>query len=65
MIKILIVTLPLKNGTWRNVHVSEQPYDVEGTVWLSPKMMSQWAAAYRIWWEKKGNRLAISPEMWM
>jgi hypothetical protein len=38
---------------------------VEGAVRLSPAMYARWEAAYAAWWERKGERLAISPEMWV
>lgn len=29
------------------------------------KTFRRWYALYREWWEEKGHRLAISPEMWI
>jgi hypothetical protein len=44
--------IPLKNGLWR-------------TVMMTPSRAAWWQRAYDAWWAKKGNRLAISPEMWV
>jgi len=44
--------IPLKNGLWRAVFMSDHRYE-----W--------WNRAYGEWFKRKGNRLAISPEMWV
>jgi hypothetical protein len=44
--------IPLKNGLWRVVS-------------MTPDRAAWWHRAYDEWWNRKGNRLAISPEMWV
>jgi hypothetical protein len=57
--------IPLKNGLWRTVHVGGEPRVIEGAVWLSELTFARWERAYDAWWARKGERLSISPEMWM
>lgn len=58
------MVIPLKAGTWRVVVLSDVP-QVE---WKAPRLTSRryeaWRRAYREWWDRKGHRLALSPEMW-
>jgi hypothetical protein len=57
--------IPLKNGCWRVVHVGGAPLVIEGAVWLSEAMLARWRDAWVRWWSSKGERLDISPEMWI
>lgn len=47
-----VYVIPTKAGLWRTVKMSERRF-------------RRWRAAYAAWWKAKGNRLSISPEMWM
>lgn len=49
---LTVYVIPLKNGLWRTVRMTLARHK-----W--------WECAYREWWNRKGNRLAVSPEMWM
>lgn len=49
--KQIVVVIPLKSGNWKTVVMSDDRY-------------RRWYAAYRRWWNSKGHRLSISPEMW-
>jgi hypothetical protein len=51
MIVTQIHVIPLKNGLWRPVEMTR-----ERARW--------WYRAWRQWFDNKGKRLAISPEMW-
>jgi diadenosine tetraphosphate (Ap4A) HIT family hydrolase len=64
VLHLSIHVIPLKSGCWRVVQVGEKPSPIKGMVWLSPQMLARWTKAYQEWWERKGQRLAISPEMW-
>ena len=47
-----VYVLPLKNGMWRVSRMNEARHG-----W--------WVRAWRAWWDRKGHRLEISPEMWV
>jgi hypothetical protein len=57
--------IPLKNGCWRVVRVGGDPAFQAGSVWLSIPAYQRWERAYAEWWNRKGNRLSVSPEMWV
>jgi hypothetical protein len=42
----------MKNGLWR-------------TCMMTDARNRRWTKAWRTWYDKKGHRLAISPEMWV
>lgn len=47
-----IHVIPLKNSLWRVVPMTSTRAD-------------RWSQAHRLWWNRKGHRLSISPEMWV
>jgi hypothetical protein len=65
VVHVCIRIIPLKNGCWRVVQVSDNAHPIKGAVRLSPQAYARWTVAYQEWWERKGQRLAISPEMWV
>lgn len=42
----------MKNGLWRVAQMTNRRHE-------------RWREAYRQWYDVKGYRLAVSPEMWM
>jgi hypothetical protein len=46
-----LCVLPLKNGLWKCRR-------------MTPSRVERWRRAWKGWWDRKGVRLAISPEMW-
>jgi hypothetical protein len=44
--------IPLKNGLWK-------------VAVMTPGRAARWRRAWDAWWQRKGRRLAISPEMWV
>ena len=50
--KPVVHVIPLKNGLWRAVRMTSERY-------------ARWKSAWDHWFALKGERLAISPEMWI
>ena len=49
--KLLFLNLPKKDGTFKDYL-------------LTPQRLEWWKRAFHEWWQRKGHRLARSPEMW-
>ena len=60
------MVIPVKSGNWRIVALSEVPLDKTEVPYarFSIHRLDVWNKAYKAWWERKGHRLALSPEMW-